>query len=311
VHRFKSILLVHSQKKGSEATLTRAMSLAKRNRAHLTVVDVVEDSHLSLPMPTPVLTPQDLRSRLIKERREDLKRFFAPSRQEGVQLRVKVRVGVPFIEIIREVIRKEHDLVMTTAEGRFGVKRRLFGSLSLHLMRKCPCPVWVVKPERRTRCARILAAVDPDSSNEEKDRLSRTIMDLATSLAALEQSVLHVVHAWSLWQEPVLESHGRSPVVTDEMAHETRTARKRELTELLAAYSSTDLYCHVHLIKGDPADTIARLAERVRVDLIVMGTVSRTGLAGMFIGSTAEDLLQQVNCSVLGLKPVRFESPVR
>ena len=46
-------------------------------------------------------------------------------------------------------------------------------------------------------------------------------------------------------------------------------------------------------------------------DQVVMGTVCRTGLAGFFIGNTAESVLQQVNCSVLVLKPEGFVSPVK
>ena len=67
------------------------------------------------------------------------------------------------------------------------------------LMRKCPCPVWVVKPGQHERYARILAAVDTDPDDASKDALNRTIMELATSLAQLEQSELHVVHAWTLY----------------------------------------------------------------------------------------------------------------
>ena len=41
-----------------------------------------------------------------------------------------------------------------------------------------------------------------------------------------------------------------------------------------------------------------------------MGTVCRTGIAGFFIGNTAESILQQVDCSVLTVKPDGFVSPV-
>jgi len=46
------------------------------------------------------------------------------------------------------------------------------------------------------------------------------------------------------------------------------------------------------------------------VDLIVMGTLSRTGIPGYFIGNTSESILSQVNCSVLTMKPPGFVSPV-
>ena len=56
---------------------------------------------------------------------------------------------------------------------------------------------------------------------------------------------------------------------------------------------------------------IPRLASSQQVDLIVMGTVCLTGLPGLFIGNTAENVLQQVDCSVLTVKPGGFVSPVK
>ena len=51
-------------------------------------------------------------------------------------------------------------------------------------------------------------------------------------------------------------------------------------------------------------------AKKNKVDLIVMGTVARTGIAGFFIGNTAENVLNQVDCSVLTVKPDEFVTPV-
>ena len=47
-----------------------------------------------------------------------------------------------------------------------------------------------------------------------------------------------------------------------------------------------------------------------QIDLLVMGTVCRTGLAGFIIGNTAEEVLSALNCSVLTVKPEGFVSPV-
>ncbi len=54
---------------------------------------------------------------------------------------------------------------------------------------------------------------------------------------------------------------------------------------------------------------IAEWVKTAHVDLIVMGTVARTGIPGLLIGSTAASILQRVNCSVLAVKPDGFASP--
>jgi nucleotide-binding universal stress UspA family protein len=41
-----------------------------------------------------------------------------------------------------------------------------------------------------------------------------------------------------------------------------------------------------------------------------MGTLGRPGTPGVFIGNTAEDVLQTTQASVLAIKPFGFVSPV-
>jgi hypothetical protein len=63
------------------------------------------------------------------------------------------------------------------------------------------------------------------------------------------------------------------------------------------------------VLKGDAEALIPALAKRKGIELIVMGTVCRTGIAGFIVGNTAENILQQVDCSVLTVKPEGFVSP--
>jgi nucleotide-binding universal stress UspA family protein len=67
----------------------------------------------------------------------------------------------------------------------------------------------------------------------------------------------------------------------------------------------------LHFIKGDAANVIPQLAYEQHMELIVMGTVGRTGLPGLIIGNTAEEILSQADCSVLTVKPEGFKTPVK
>jgi len=66
----------------------------------------------------------------------------------------------------------------------------------------------------------------------------------------------------------------------------------------------------LHLIKDRAQNAIPVKARELNVDLIIMGTVARTGIPGYFIGNTSESILNQVQCSVLTMKPPGFVSPV-
>ncbi|NIO39952.1 MAG: universal stress protein, partial [Burkholderiales bacterium] len=68
---------------------------------------------------------------------------------DGVSLDTKVLVGKPFIEIIRQVLRDNHDLIVKCADADSGRREMLFSSTDKHLMRKCPCPLWIIKPMER------------------------------------------------------------------------------------------------------------------------------------------------------------------
>ena len=63
--------------------------------------------------------------------------------------------------------------------------------------------------------------------------------------------------------------------------------------------------------EGGTRDVIAAVAQRQRVDLLVMGAVSRSMLKRPIIGSTAESVIDHVDCDVLVVKPAGFKAPVK
>jgi nucleotide-binding universal stress UspA family protein len=236
----------------------------------------------------------------------------ASIRQEGTTLDTVVLTGTPFLEIIRQVLRKKHDLVVMTADSEAGYGDLFFGSTSMHLMRKCPCPVWVTKPGVRNGYARILAAVGPNPDDVVESELNIKIMDFATSLAHLNKSELHIVHTWEVTGK---DTDTLGSEITDaikaRILHKHELAHREPLEGFLKRYNLTDLSHKIHLKRGAAESIIPQLADTIEVDLIVMGTICRTGIPGFIIGNTAELILRQVKCAVLTVKPEGFVTPVR
>ena len=178
-------------------------------------------------------------------------------------------------------------------------------------MRKCPCPVWAIKPSSKTGFDRIMAAVDFDPAHEENQALNTKIIELASSLAEFQDAELYVVHAWRLYGENLLRNRsGLRPNEIDKIVERSLETHRRWLNDLVQKNAPTIPEHRIHLLKGEAGDLIPETAIKIKVDLIVMGTVGRTGIPGYFIGNTAERILQQVNCSVMAVKPDRFVSPV-
>lgn len=140
MNRFKNILLVFNPELSDEATVSLAVSLARRNHSNLTLISVVEDLPLEARMWVSALSGEGLIERMMKDRQEQLQSLTESIGAAGIEVNMRVVSGTPFLEIIRQVLRDRHDLVMVTAEGTDGFIARLFGSTTMHLMRKCPCP---------------------------------------------------------------------------------------------------------------------------------------------------------------------------
>jgi nucleotide-binding universal stress UspA family protein len=252
----------------------------------------------------------DLDAQLREQRQEFLETLTRPHIDAGVSIYTKVVTGIAFIEVVRAVQRNGHDLVMKVAQQDSGLAAALFGSTDMHLLRKCPCPVWIDRPASRPAYLRILAAVDP--FDDESGSLQRLILDLATSLAEREHATLDVIHAWELPGESML-ANGRGRIPASELERlldRKETAHHQALDDLLQPYGLNTSADNIHLVKGRPAQTVSGFATTREIDLIVMGSLGRTGVAGLFIGNTAENVLRETQTSVLTVKPDGFVSPV-
>jgi universal stress protein E len=309
---FKNILLVLQGHTESPVAFQRAVSLARVNNALLTVISVAGEeapAYVSIPL----LQSRYLKELVLQEELEWLETVASPLRDEGIQIVTSALIGTPFIEIIQLVLRNGHDLVMISGKHGDSLRDTVFGSTAMHLIRKCPCPVWVVNPSERGRYRRIVAAVDPLPREPARDSLNKKIVELAVPLAEAERAELHFVHAWSLYGEALLRG-GRANLPADEVDKihtETEQLHRSHLERLLQQYPIERVRHRVHLIKGEAGQVIPQLADSVHADLILMGTVARTGIPGFLIGNTAEEVLHQVRCAVLTVKPEGFVTPVK
>ncbi len=68
---------------------------------------------------------------------------------------------------------------------------------------------------------------------------------------------------------------------------------------------------HIHHIKGRPDLMIPPFIQNEKIDILVMVTVARTGIRDFIFGNTAENVVQNLPCSVMALKPNGFVSPVK
>lgn len=306
--RFKNILFFADGAVESSTALERALSLAGANDARLTVMDVLEEN--DSPPQIESRFGIDLNQILRQRRQEALENMISAFSETDSLIYTRVVSGTAFMEIIRAVLRNNYDLLIKAARTPANFSERVLGSTDMHLLRKCPCPVWIDRADAAFPYRKVLAAVDP--VDEGGLSCATLIMDLASSLAKRESARLEAVHAWQLHGESMLRS-GRariSSVELENILERTRLQHQAKLDSLLGHYSMKTGDSGVRLLKGEPAQSIRGLSEQMRADLIVIGTVGRTGIPGFFIGNTAEEVLQTTPASILAVKPEGFVSPV-
>ncbi len=306
MERFKKILVALDTRIDDHPIVEEAAEIAQRNDASLTLVDVLPEftwaARLSLD------DPDHVRQLLLNEKQEKLEAIKASLNASGVRVEAKVFQGTTSVEIIREVLRGGHDLVMRVAKGKHSRRAGFFGNTGFRLLRQCPCAVWLVTPSA-PKFKHIMGCIDTSTGEAVDAELNSAIFEFASSVSLYHAGKLSLVHVWSIWNEAMLRSR------MDAADFETVEKQNREqiedrLDNFLQIHGRNLREENVHMLKGDPVRVIPDFAKHNGVDLVVMGTVGRSGMMGLVMGNTAEQILGQIECSVLALKPEGFHCPV-
>lgn len=315
--RFKNILYVCESSVEQSHCIARAISLAQANQAELTVMDVIPDiTGISLPAN---YTAEGLHNKFQAQRFEALRDLVEPFADQ-VSIKFEVQTGKLFLEAIRSILTNNYDLAIKPGENPSWTDH-LFGSNDRQLLRKCPCPLWIMKSTQQQKYSNIVAAVDfgVDFADPQQQALNRSIIQLSSDIAIADSADLHVVHAWDapivgmlqMWADQPEEAK-RVYIDNELLRHQVNMNKLKKLLPEWIGQEAIN-YCapQYHLPMGTPDQAIPKAAQRLKADLVVMGTVARTGISGFIIGNTAEAILDQLQCSVLAVKPSGFETPIK
>lgn len=292
---FNHILAVYDGAVGSDAVLMKAVGLANATGAQLAVASLLSDG------------PQ-WQSRKA-EAEKCLKRIVPWVRQEGVDaVSTRVLVGTPHVEITRQVLRAGHDLVLTSPESGRNGRVLGFGSPAANLIRKCPCPVWIVAPSQlpqRSWNGDVLAAIQPSRA------LAGKIYAAAAALARATNARLHVVHCWDV-------GGNEGEMLRSEIRDATRHAilfkheemHREEVERVVARCGQSGAKAQIHLPRGEPTSSILELADKLHAAVIVMGTDGQAGIGSLVMGNAVERVRPFLRCDVVAVKPDEFRTSV-
>jgi universal stress protein E len=299
-----SILVDVDTLEAKHPALEQALSLARRSGARVTIVDVLPD----VPNRARSFVTPELEGELAAHRREGLAAIAATV--QGVPVSTQLLRGRAGTALTEEVVRSGHDLLIRSHGRDLSAEPRPFGAVDMELLRLCPCPVWLVGPHGpRADRPHILAAVNANPDDAAEQALNTSIIEWALTLSALAGAQLTVLQAWLPYGASLL----RSRMTPDEYRTFVDEARRKEreaLSTVVEPFGDRLRDVPVELVDGEPDRAIARYVDAHDIDLVVMGTVARSGIAGLVMGNTAERVLQRLRGSVLAIKPAGFQSPV-
>lgn len=237
-----------------------------------------------------------------------LETLAEPLRKRGLDVATEVECGEPLhAALIERTKRTSADLVVKDTHHHSIAQRTFFSNTDWNLIRGCPIPLLFTKNRRWGSPPRLLAAVDPSHANDKPAALDHRILEHAAFITKQLRGELYAVHAYLPVALIAAATGGAPPMAltlsADDMAREEAAARK-QMAELVQPYGVEPGRMLVEL--GAPSLTLTRTAESVHADIMLMGAVSRSGLKRIFIGATAEDVLERLPCDVLIVKPPDF-----
>ena len=293
----------------SAPAIARAGELAARTGARVTLFHSLYSPYVAgEQFYSPVELQRDIEA-AVNARKLALARLAQPLTDAGIETHVRCRWDYPVHEsIVREVMREDVDLLLIEGHRHGAMARIVLSNTDWQLMRLCPCPVLLVKSTRALSRPRVLVAIDPTHAHAKPAELDKALLTAGTDYAEAFGGRLHAAHFYSV-VVPMAAGFMVEPLpLPPEIAerHEREVARAFD-----AAVAKFDVGPkRRHLRIGLPVDELPALAEELDARLVVMGAVSRTGLKRLFIGHTAERVIDAIGCDVLVLKPAGFKTPV-
>lgn len=139
------------------------------------------------------------------------------------------------------------------------------------------------------------------------------MLELSRSLADSCSGELHIVSCWDYEFESYLQGNVWVKVSDAQIAdavYDTQQKHIAALERLIREPGISNSQRISHL-RGSAEECIPSFVRDKKIEILVMGTVARTGIPGFVIGNTAENIVQKLSCSLMALKPQGFVSPVK
>ena len=246
------------------------------------------------------------RASLLQNHLKQLNELAAPLREKGIAVEVQAVWGKRLDRHILQAAQQlKPDLIIKTTHHHNPLKRLFLTNTDWQLIRHAEVPLWLVKKGEKP-ITQICAAVDPLHVDDKPASLDLKLITSAKTVAGNTGASLHLIHCYNpLPRTMVIDA----TLVVDYQgyADDVKKHHTEAFSELLKRADAGQ--AQQHLLEGYPEEAIPAMIEKLGINLLLLGAVSRSRLQSALIGHTAERLLDEVPCDLLIIKPDDFSDP--
>jgi nucleotide-binding universal stress UspA family protein len=268
----KKLLVCTDGSPASEGAVNAAIKLETLTAARVCLLGVINSPEIFGNIPEIPEVVAALQEQALQRLEEYQKRAASA----GATLQIAVVTGVTVADaILDEAAARKPDWLIMGRKGHTGLDRLLMGSVTKQVIGRSPCPVLVVPREAALDFKKILIAHDGSVFGE----------------AAWRQTIL-------------LAEKADAEVIAVSVARDKSRQADCQITlqHLEASAERHGIRLQAFCLEGRPFEQIIRAAGDERVDLLVLGSHGRSGLARLLMGSVAERVTATVNSPVLVVK---------
>jgi nucleotide-binding universal stress UspA family protein len=294
--QFKKIIIATDFSEPSIEALREADLIAHRTGAELIVFHAVPNLVRANPL-FPHKNIEDLfqlpqmMDRAAEAVDELINKHLHPDR---TQVKVLVDTGWPDTTLMRQAEEIGADLIVVGSRGFTGLKHVLLGSVAERVVRYAHCAVLVARASPHV--GHILAATDfSDPSLPAIDAASKIALRRSADLTVLHSLGTSSSLSWAA------SPFGGGPIMPDKRAiADARIAATELIKSSLERFGAKGTAI---VGEGMPEDDILRHAAQLPADLIVVGSLGRSAINRVALGSVAETVARTATCSVLVVRP--------
>ncbi len=253
----------------------------------------------------PVEVVAAARAATLARHRRRLEALAAPMKAQGLDVLFDAAWDYPLHEaIIRKAVEWGADLVVKDTHHHSVIRRSIFSNTDWNLIRHCPIRLLLVKPRSLGHIPCVVAAVDPLHPRDEKAELDDLIAASANELTQLCRGETCLLHTFDVAPILMASTDGLAMPLTLPVTEIAGELEKNHTAAVKALAKKHGVPRErVHVLQGRTRELLVSSADELHADIVVMGAISRSALERLFIGSTAEAVLDKLHCDVLIVKP--------